>query len=167
MGTNEECIDEGHVDKNKLLELYSIVLEEARHHDRLYTQTWIGGVIALGIFLAVLSSAFEVITVLTLKRLLVLSALVLGYLMALAFYWSTCRHGREGRECRNIARNIEGILVGKTPEETIKLDMMKKVKEMRGPSDKAVWAPLVDPVWRLFFPVIILVLWIVVGVIFW
>ena len=158
------------IDRNQLLELYSVAFEEARHHDRLYTQTWIGGIIALGIFLAVLSSTFEIITILPLKRLLLLSALVLGYLMVLAFYWSICRHGREGRNCRDIARSIENILAGKTSEEAIRLDnllVMKRVKELRSPWDKDVWSPLVDPVWRLFFPLIILVLWIVMGVIFW
>jgi len=153
--------------KNQLLELYSVVLEEARHHDRLYTQTWVGGLIALGIFLAALSPISGIITALALKRLLLLSALVLGYLIVLAFYWSICRHGREGRKCRDIARNIEDILTGKTPEEAIKLDMMKKVKEMGGPRDKEVWSPLVDPAWRLFFPVIVMVFWIVIGIIVW
>ena len=80
--------------------------------------------------------------------------LFLGYLIALAFYWSACQHARKARTRRDIARSIEDILAGRTPEDAIKLDdlfMMRKEKELRGLGDKAVWTPLVDPPGRLFF----------------
>ena len=62
MSTDEEHVDEEHVDKKQLMELYKISLEEARHHDRLYGQIWIGGIIAFGIVLAASGSIFGIIT---------------------------------------------------------------------------------------------------------
>lgn len=142
------------VDRNEILEIYSIILGDGRHHAMLYTQIWVGGLIGLGALLTALSFIFDIISDLALKRLLLLSVLILGYLMVLAFYWSICQHAKKGLYCRNVARSIEDILTGRTPEEATKLDnllMTGKDKELRGLRDKDVWAPLVDPPGRLFF----------------
>lgn len=147
--------------RDKYIELYSVAMEEARHHDRLYTQTWTSGIIALGVVLAALGLAKEFSPVF--GALPAWPVVGLGSLIILMFYWSTCRHGSEGRKCRDIARRIEDILAGNTPEESIKLDnllIMKKVKEMRDLRDKDIYSPLVDPVWRIVYLVVLLVFWI-------
>ena len=153
------------VDKNKLLELYSIVLEEARHHDRLFTQIWVAGVIAGGILLTALSLSLRQPSLVS-KSSLLWPVIGFGSLLLMCFYWSICRHASEARKCRDIARNIEDILTGKIPEEAIKLNnllVMGKVKEMRVPWDKEVYSPLVDPAWRLFYPVMLLLVWVAIS----
>lgn len=153
--------------KNQLIQLYSIALEEARHRDRLYTQTLVAGIIVFGILLTALSFTSKIEQTLTLKGSLVLAGflIVLGCLLLMWFYWSICQHAREGRNRRDIARSIEDILAGKTQKDAIKLDnllVMRKTKERRLLRDKDVWSPLVDPVARLSYPLILLAVWIVV-----
>ena len=150
------------IDRDYYITLYSIAMEEARHHDRLYTQIWAAGVIAIGILLTGMGLLFRQPSLVS-KSYLVWTVVGLGGLILVCFYWSICRHAMEARKCRDIARNIEDILTGRIPDEAVKLDnllVMKRVKEMHSPWDKEVYSPLVDPVWRLFYPVLLLLIWV-------
>ncbi len=164
---DKEHLTEEAISKDQLIKLYNIALEEARHHDRLYTAVWTPGIVLIGILLTALVLLLREPTPVS-KSILVWTIIGLGALVLLWFYWSICRHANEARKCRDICRNIENILAGKIPKETIKLDsllVIGKVKEMRVLWDKDVWYPLADPPQRLIQPFLILVIWIGLGLI--
>jgi len=134
------------IDRNQYIELYSMAMEEARHHERLYTQIWTAALIAISVvgtlsfiirhyfFGAELPANF--------RWLMTILSIVLGYF----FLWSVSRHAVEGDSCRDIANKIEGILAGKTREETIKIGdllVVQKIKEIRGRWYKQVYSPFI------------------------
>ncbi len=149
------------VDRGELLELYSIALEEARNHARLYTQTWIAAVLIAG-------AAFGTVGFLSREPLLVsrgplMWALIgMGFLMGLFFYHSIAYHSVEGSKCRKKAKEIGLILADKMQGETPKMEELlvtQVMTEFQSPRERRVYSVLVNPPWRLFWFVIPVGLW--------
>ena len=141
------------IDKDQLMQLYSLVLGEARHRDRLYGQTWVSGV-------ALASAAFGAMGYLfsqpsfVLRSPIMWALIAVGFLVALLFYRSLAYNGVLGRSCREQAKKIELILAGKKQEEVPKLEdllITRVITEFRSPRERKAWAILVDPPWRLFW----------------
>jgi len=118
--------------KNTLIELYKISLEEARHHDQLYTQIWVGGAIASGVLFAALGLLTTVSPIeMSSNRWFVV---IFGALLVLCFYWSTVRHAVEGDIHRDAAIKIQEISVNKVqadPVDLYGLLGMQRVKKIR------------------------------------
>ena len=112
------------IDRNQYIELYSIAMEEVRHHHRLYTEIWIAGIFMTSVFfggLYLLSGLLS--TVPSLASMPVrLSIIIFGSLIIMAFYTEAMWRGVIADTCRGIAKKLEDILAGKTAEDAIKLD---------------------------------------------
>ena len=166
MSTDEEHVDEEHVDKKQLMELYKISLEEARHRDRLYTQTWIAVAISASVFVAAFGFLFKQISVIfecymTAFRIGLIS---LGTFLGLFFTYSVFRLAREKKICWDVAGNIERMFLhGKEQSETPKLkDLLVRQKiehDEPGGCRRVCWA-LSGQGWRWVYPGTILLAWI-------
>jgi len=151
------------IDKNMLIKLYSIALEEARHHDQLYTQTWTPVILATSVVgtlgLIIWRYFLTPEALFSFKLFMTLLGILLGYF----FIWSASRHTAEGDICRDIANKIEGILMGKTNEETLKIGdllVVQKIKAVRGSWYKQVYSPIIKHPRLLAYLLIALGAWI-------
>ena len=118
------------VDKNHLLQLYSIALEEARNHDRLYTQTWVAGVVlASAASGALLYYSEEPSVVLRCSAMWVLIGV--GVFVGSLFYNSIAFYGVEARNCRRKAREIGSVLAGKKQDKPPKIEQLLVTQVMR------------------------------------
>jgi len=150
------------IDKDLLVELYSISLEEARNHMRLYTQTWIAAAVITGVAFGALVSLFREPSF-VLRGSIMWTLIGIGSLLGLGFYHSIAYHSVEARNCRGKAKEIGLILAGKTQDETPKLEELlitQVMREFRSPRESRVYAVLVDPPWRLFWLFMPIGLWI-------
>jgi len=155
------------VDRGDLLELYSIALEEARHRDRLYTQTWIAVVITGSVLFAAIS--------LFLKEPSAISGccimwFMIGLVLILAplFTNSIFRLAKEGDICRGIAREIEDALLAEREqsgaEGLICLLVRQKIDGIK-PTTKCEYIKWVcrGQGLRLVYPSAVVVIWILLS----
>jgi len=155
------------IDRSTLIELYEINLEEARHHDRLYTQIWIAALIIVSvggtlIFIFASGAKGEISPLgpelpTYFKWLMIILGLVLGYFVIR----SVSQHTVEGDSCRDIANQIESFWAGKA--ETIEIRdllVVQKRKELRGQRYKQLYAPIIRQPGKLVYLAPPLLLWI-------
>lgn len=104
-------------DKNDYIRLYSVAMEEVRHHHRVYTQTWIAGIPITGVFFSALYflSREEVLR----TRPIMWFAIFFGSLVMVTFYWVTMQRGMIAEHCREIAKKLEDILAGKKEDNDL------------------------------------------------
>jgi len=150
------------IDKDLLIELYSISLEEARNHMQLYTQIWVAAVVIAGVAFGTLGFLFREPSI-VLSGSILWTLIGIGSLVGLFFYHSIAYHSVEAHNCREKAKEIGLILAGKTQDETPKLEELlitQVMREFRSPQERRVYAVLVDPPWRLFWLFMPIGLWI-------
>lgn len=106
------------IGKDELLQLYSIALEESRHHARLFTQTWIStlvfitGIATVGFFACMY--LFDFVVPLHFRLFMITVGLVVAHF----FLWPLLQHALHAEECLKITNRIEAILKGETDEKT-------------------------------------------------
>lgn len=120
------------IDRTQYIKLYSIAMEEVRHHHRLYTEIWIAAIfMASGFFTALYFLSSFLSSIPSLASMPVrLSIIIFGSLIIVAFYWEAMWRGVIADTCRGIAKKLEDILAGKTPEDAIKLDNLLLTHEI-------------------------------------
>ena len=156
------------MDKKELIELYKTTLEEARHRDRLYTQTWMA--------VAITGSVFFAAAALFLKQPPIIPEccmtgfrigfVILGTCLAFFFTYSVFRFAKEKEICCDIARKIEcKFLHGEEQSEGPKLEedllirhRLSKI-EQKGWCDRLKWA-FSGQGWRRVYPSTIFLAWI-------
>ena len=151
------------IDRPQYIELYSIAMEEVRHHHRLYTETWIAGIFMTSAFFAGLYFLSRFLsTVPSLASMpFRLFVIILGSLVMTAFYGVTMRRGVIAETCRETAKELEGILAGETDEKTFKIGdllLTRKIEALRKQRRHLLRKFFRWP-W-LFFLIAFLILWI-------
>lgn len=150
------------IDKNLLIELYSIALEEARNHAQAYTQTWIAAVVIAGAAFGTLAFLFKEASP-VFKGSMMWIFIGLGFLIGLFFYHSIAYHSVEGTKCREKAKEIGLILSGKMDDKTPELQELlitEIMTEFRSPKERRAYTVLVTPPSRLFWFFIPVGFWI-------
>ena len=106
------------IDRDYYITLYSIAMEEVRHHHRLYTEIWVAGIFMGGVFFTALYflSGRPYLT-----RPFMIFITVFGCLVMVTFYWVSMRRGIIAERCREIAKELEDILAGKRQDDTLEL----------------------------------------------
>jgi len=147
------------IDRNQYIELLSIAMAEARHRDRLYTQTWMAVVISATVLFAALGLFWGKgslpsgwwITV-----IMIVFVLIFGGF----FTYSVFRLAREGNICRGIASTIEdALLTRREQSESPELEgllVRQKLNEIPGGCRRVKWA-FSRQGWRRVYPGTILV----------
>ena len=146
--------------------LYSIAMEEARHRDRLYTQTWIAVAITGSVFFAAAALFLKQPSIISESCLtgFKIGLVSLGTSLGLFFTYSVFRLVKEGDICRGVANKIEdALLTGREQSEAPELkDLLvrRKITEIE-PSDcrRVCWA-LSGQGWRWVYPGTIFLAWI-------
>ena len=117
------------VNKNPLLQLYSISLEQVRHHARLFAETWIPIIIFISVFgtlgFFVSRDLFHFQVPLGFRLFMTL----LGYLIGYAFLHALAWRSEEGEQAREITTRIAAILEGKKELDTTEIGELLVLKE--------------------------------------
>ena len=135
--------------------LYSIAMQEARHHHRLYTEIWLAAIFLGGVFF----SAFYFLARVILTPPFNWFTIVFGCLIIGTFYWVCMRRGVIANHCRKIAKKLEHIIAGKRQDDTLddllvtdQIEVL--IKQRRHVLRLVFWCPWV------FFVIALLVLWV-------
>jgi hypothetical protein len=143
------------IGENLYIQLYSIALEEARHYDRLYTHTWIAGIVFGGAAVATLRFVPGIILGV---------AIGLGILAVLFFNVSLTSYCVKAQKCRQKAKDIGLILAGRMQGSTSSLQSL--IEELTiGPHsalEKTVWAQLRRPQKRWVWLLAPIGIWVVI-----
>lgn len=147
------------VDQNLYLRLLSIALEQARHYGRLYTQTWIAGIIFGGAAVAMLRYLVQG----TYRIDIILGvAIPLGILAVLFFNLALTSYVVRERECQQRATDIGLILLGRRQPKSSEVKTL--IKDIAaGPSstlEKRTFSQLKTPRRRLFWLIVPIALWV-------
>lgn len=151
------------IDKNMLIKLYSIALEEARHRDRLYTQTWMAVAIAGSVFLAAaglfLKQQPSIISECYMTAFKI-GLVSLGTCLAFFFTYSVFRLARERKICWEVAEKIEGVWMG-NKEGLEDLFVRRKISKIPEKCRRICWAfSCREQGWRWVYPGTIFLAWI-------
>jgi len=118
--------------KNQLIELYSIALEEFRHHDRIYVQAIVGTVIIVPAFLVAISFLFGNGSPVYSQYVPWVKGGIFGLAILLSgfVWWNLYRIDERLKVCDNVIGNIENkLLQVKTIDET---DEAASISELSG-----------------------------------
>lgn len=88
----------------------STAIGERRHHEHLYTQSFVGGMVILGIYLVGFDTVVTRQASGCSKHAVLASALVLGFALAGLFYWHALAQHDKRTNCAAIIKRLEGIL---------------------------------------------------------
>ncbi len=156
------------INRNQYIELYSIAMAEARHRDRLYTQTWIAVAISATVLIAALGlfwGKYSLPSGWGITVIMIVLCLIFGGF----FTYSVFRLSREGNICRNIASKIEKVLLnGREQSESPELEgllVRQKLNKIPGGWRRVWWAlSFRKQGWRWVYPVTILVVWVLFSI---
>lgn len=147
------------VDKTLYIQLYSIALEEARHYVRLYTQTWIAGIIFGGAAVAMLRflAGGPYPTDIILRV-----AIPLGIFSVLFFNLVLTAYGIKQKQCWQIAKDIGLILTGRRQDSTTSPQSVieKLTTAPHSALEWVTWTQLYRPRRRLFWALVPIALWV-------
>jgi len=105
-------------ERNALIELYRITLEELRQHRTIYIQLFIGLGIIITILLATLGFLFGINSPVIKPEFITLVKIfiMLGAVLFVAFYfWTLYRYDRRLKTCRSVRQAIETRIVNHIP----------------------------------------------------
>lgn len=102
-----------HMTKENLIELYKTTLEQARHHDTINMQAFVGIGVIIPVFLTAIGFLFSTDSVLAsafVTKVVKYALLFLAVGIAYLFVNFTCREDEAMRRCRKVCEGIEGEL---------------------------------------------------------